>query len=41
MRRHLEELVAAGDLDLYIDGGVKANQALVDPRGPDDLEASP
>ena len=37
----MEELVAARHLDPYIDGGMKANQAPVDPRGPDDLEAPP
>lgn len=42
LKQHLEELVAAEHLDLYIDGGVKAaHQASVDPRGPDDLEVPP
>lgn len=41
LRQLLEELIAAGHLDLYIDGGVKANQVLVDPREPDDRDAPP
>ena len=41
LRQHLEELVAAGHLDLYIDGGVKPNQAPVAPRGQDDRDAPP
>ncbi|XP_028056454.1 uncharacterized protein LOC114260510 [Camellia sinensis] len=42
LKQHFEELVAAGHLDLYIDGGVKAaHSAPADPHGPNDLEAPP
>ncbi|XP_028075591.1 uncharacterized protein LOC114277829 [Camellia sinensis] len=40
LKQHLEELVAAGHLDLYIDGGVRAaHRTLADPSGSNDLEA--
>ncbi|XP_028123905.1 uncharacterized protein LOC114320993 [Camellia sinensis] len=42
LKQHLEELVTAGHLDLYIDGGVKAaHPTPADQHGPDDLEALP
>ncbi|XP_028078918.1 uncharacterized protein LOC114280743 [Camellia sinensis] len=42
LKQHLEELVAAGHLDQYIDGGVKATPAdQVEPNGLAALEAPP
>ncbi|XP_028089089.1 uncharacterized protein LOC114289542 [Camellia sinensis] len=42
LKQHLEELVAAGHLNLFIDGGIRAaHHASADPSGSDDLEAPP